>query len=87
MSSQQYSGDFVMDDVTVISSTGTSFNIQNLIIELNVYENIRLPWLSGNILIEDTTGVVEKAPIIGQERILFSVASSKDHEKIDFRTI
>ena len=84
MSSQQYSGDFVMDDVTVISSTGTSFNIQNLIIELNVYENIRLPWLSGNILIEDTTGVVEKAPIIGQERILFSVASSKDHEKIDF---
>ena len=84
MASPQYSGDFVMDDVTIISSAGVSYNIQTLIIEINVYESIKTPWLSGTILIEDTTGLVETAPIIGQERVLFSFATSKDHDKIDF---
>ena len=84
MASQQQVGDFYMDDVVILSSTGTSYNIQSQIIEINIYESIRTNTMSGNIVIEDGTGMIEKAPIIGQERIMFSVSSSKDHDKIDF---
>ena len=35
--------------------------------ELNFYEDIYSPVLSGDITITDTTGIVESFPIIGEE--------------------
>ena len=82
----QHAGDYIMDDVVILSNTGETHNIQNQIMEVNIFESIRRPVMSGSLMIEDGTALIETAPIVGQERIMFSLTSSKDHEMIDFKT-
>lgn len=81
---QQDGGDYIMDDIVIRTNSGESYNINNLVIELNIYESIIKPCMSGNVLIEDGTGLIESGPIVGQEHIMFSLASSTDHDIIDF---
>ena len=82
----QHAGDYIMDDVVILANTGQTYNIQNQILELNIFESIRRPVMSGSLMIEDGTSLIETAPIVGQERIMFSLATSKDHEILDFKT-
>ena len=81
---QQNAGDFIMDDVVILANTGITYNVQNQIMELNIFESIRKSVMSGSLLIEDGTSLIETAPIVGQERIMFSLASSSSSEIIDF---
>ena len=82
---QQHAGDFIMDDVVILANTGITYNVQNQIMELNIFESIRKSVMSGSLLIEDGTSLIETAPIVGQERIMFSLASSSSSEIIDFK--
>ena len=49
------------DNANFIDLTTSNWN------ELNFYEDIYSPVLSGDITITDTTGIVESFPIIGEE--------------------
>ena len=71
----QHAGDYIMDDVVILSNTGETHNIQNQIMEVNIFESIRRPVMSGSLMIEDGTALIETAPIVGQERIMFSLTS------------
>ena len=79
----QYAGDFALDGILLIGSSGVSLEIQGLVQEINIYENIESPFLSGNLLIKDATGLAEIMPLIGQERLVFSIRTP-GRRKIDF---
>ena len=79
----QHPGDFILDGVVVIGSSGAVVDITKLLDELNIFQNIETPYMSGNILIKDGAGLAEVLPFIGQERLLFSLRTP-GRQKIDF---
>ena len=47
---------FKINEITIVSKIG-SFDITNLFIELNIYDSLFMPVMSGNILITDSFGL------------------------------
>ena len=47
----QKAGDFILDGVLIVGSSGARINIADQVQELNIYESIDTPYISGNILL------------------------------------
>ena len=69
----QHPGDFLLDGVLIVGSSGVEVEVTELLKELNIFQSIDSPFMSGNIMIEDGSGLAEVLPFIGQERIIFSL--------------
>ena len=79
----QHPGDFILDGMLIVGSSGISVEISKLLQELNIFQNIDDPYMSGSILIKDGAGLAEVLPFMGQERLVFSVRTP-GRQKIDF---
>ena len=79
----QHPGDFLLDGVLIVGSSGVEVEVTELLKELNIFQSLDSPFMSGNIMIEDGSGLAEVLPFIGQERIIFSLRTP-GRQKIDF---
>ena len=79
----QHPGDFLLDGVLIVGSSGVEVEVTELLKELNIYQSIDSPFMSGNVMIEDPSGLAEVLPFIGQERIIFSLRTP-GRSAIDF---
>ena len=60
-------GDFQLATATIITSAGLEINIKPNIVQLTLFEDCQRNSISGEIMIQDSAGYVNEAPIIGQE--------------------
>ena len=79
----QHPGDYIIDGMVVIGSSGVPVEISKLLQELNIFQNIGTPFMSGSILIKDGAGLAEVLPFMGQERLIFSLRTP-GRQKVDF---
>ena len=79
----QTPGDFFIDGVMIVGSSGARINVTDQVRELNIYQDIDSPYMSGSILLADSMGVAELLPFLGQERLLFSL-KTPTKRAIDF---
>ena len=77
-------GDFFIDGILIVGSSGARINVTDQVRELNIYQNLNTPYMSGNLLLADSQGVAEMLPLLGQERLLFSLRTPEHEGKIDF---
>jgi len=70
---------FKINEITIVSKIG-SFDITNLFIELNIYDSLFMPVMSGNILMTDSLGLSSKLLFDGSEVILIDIAKDNDSE-------
>ena len=68
-----YPGQFELDGVLVIGSSGVRKEISALITEINIYQSLDSPYMSGHLMINDSDDVSSTLPFIGNERLLFKV--------------
>ena len=80
----QKAGDFILDGVLIVGSSGARINIADQVQELNIYESIDTPYISGNILLQDSSGIAESLPLLGQERLLFKLRTPSHEGSINF---
>ena len=80
----QKAGDFILDGVMIVGSSGARLNIMDQVQEFHIYQSIDTPYISGNIMISDSAGIAEVLPLLGQERLLFSLRTPEHEGKIDF---
>ena len=80
----QAAGDYDLDGALIIGSSGRRINIINQLRELNIYQSIDSPFMSGNIVLADSAGVAELLPILGQERLLFSLRTPGHQDSVNF---
>lgn len=65
-----HSTDYLVKEIILYSlDSGQGVEISALMVELNLYDSIFTPTISGNIIIEDSLGLIEKLPIVGNESI------------------
>ena len=80
----QFAGDYTLDGVLIVGSSGWKINVLSQIQELNIYQSLDAPYMSGNIMIADSEGVAEKLPFLGQERLLFMLQTPSHGGTINF---
>ena len=80
----QHPGDYDLDGVLIIGSSGQPISVTNQVKELNIYQSIDTPYMSGNLILGDGSGVAEVLPLMGQERMLFSLRTPGHEGTIDF---
>ena len=68
-----YPGQFELDGVLVIGSSGARKEISALITEINIYQSLDSPYMSGHLMINDSDDISSTLPFIGNERLLFKV--------------
>ena len=77
----QYAGEYLLEECSIISTSGKVYNIFDLIEEINIFENIFSAQVTGNIIISDTTNIIMNAPIIGEERLLLKLMTPQENPK------
>ena len=80
----QHPGDYDLDGVLIVGSSGQPISVTKQVKELNIYQSIDTPYMSGNIILGDGSGVAEILPLMGQERMLFSLRTPGHEGTIDF---
>lgn len=58
-----------IQNITISSFDGNSFDISDLVVELNIFEDLFSNTLSASIIMTDSSGVLSNLPVIGQEMI------------------
>lgn len=71
-----YAGSSSIESVVITNNTGDHLDITDLVLEINVYEDMFTNFMSGNLVIADAVGLLSTLPIIGQEKVAFSIMSS-----------
>ena len=69
----QFAGEFLIEECKIVSTTGKTYDIVELVEEINVFENIYTASVSGDIVIKDTTNIIQNFPIIGEERLVLKL--------------
>jgi len=84
-------GAFKLGGVNLISyssfdgdGTPKRLDIRNLLVELNIYEDINSPFLSGDLTLIDGTNAIQELPITGFERLEFFLRSPNTDKGFDF---
>jgi len=84
-------GDYLLSDVVLISyrsekgdNTPISISVRSLVTELNIYESIHNKSLSGNIVLLDAQNVIAALPLVGFERIEFTLFTPSISRGFDF---
>ena len=76
-------GDYDLGQVAILGSSNNIINITEQVQELNIFQSLDSPFMSGNLLVNDASGVGSIAPILGQERLLFTLKTPSRYP-IDF---
>jgi hypothetical protein len=62
-------GDIVWDICRITNVAGTSINIDEMMVEMEIYENLFSHFISGKVYMVDTKNLIDTFPIIGQEEL------------------
>lgn len=71
-------GSYKFTDCSLISQKGAKLNISDIFLELNIYENLLAPVVSGDITLVDTLGLYNNFPIVGSEKFNLNFNSQHD---------
>ena len=85
MTGIQYAGEYSLKEMKILTSAGAVFDIKNMVQEIEIFEDLNSPSLTGNITILDIDNVMENAPIIGQEYMSLKISTpTLEEESFDF---
>ena len=83
----QGAGNFVVDKIELITSTGLNINLLPNVVKITLFENIEQSCLTGTITIQDSINLSSYGPIIGQEFLSLKIRTpsvQEDDGIIDF---
>lgn len=77
----KFAGDFELIDVKIGSARGLIVDVYNFVLDINVYEDMFSPTLSGNITLNDAQDLVNLMPFIGEEKLLLTFKTPSMSDK------
>ena len=73
-----YPQDFDLESVDIITDYGDTFKLKHLVVELSFFEDIYSFACSGNVVLRDAVGIIEKLRLDGSEFIQIIYGKSKN---------
>ena len=78
-SNQEINAEFLIRKIIIEKqSLNTEFNITSVINEVNIYEHVDKPYLTGQVVFADTNRILETAEISGTELVTIEISSTLD---------
>lgn len=77
----KFAGDFELIDVKVGSARGLIVDVYNFVLDINIYEDMFSPTLSGNITLNDAQDLINLMPFIGEEKLLITFKTPSMSDK------
>lgn len=71
--SNNKAGGVEITECTLISRTNVEYNLKNIVIEINIFEDMYQPCLAGNVVISDGMDLINTLPIVGEELIRIKI--------------
>jgi hypothetical protein len=65
--------DYKLSALVIVTSTGQSVNIKNIMLELNLYEDIFSPVMTGSVTLGDAGDIISSYNLHGNEYILINI--------------
>ena len=75
MAQLQYAGEFTLEHLELISSSGVAVNLITSCLEINIMEDITVHSLSGQLVVADTNDLRQNMPLLGQEQLLMKIST------------
>ena len=72
---------FEINELSIITKLGT-FDITSIFEELNIFDSLLMPCMSGNILISDSIGLTQRLLFDGSEYIRINISKSEDNAQV-----
>ena len=66
-SSIQYAGEFLVEEIKLLTVAGSILDIKEMVNAINIYEDLLSNSISGDITFTDSTNLINQAPIVGEE--------------------
>src|ERR1017187_10818049 len=67
------SSDYVLNQLTIVTSSGQTIDVQNIMLELDLYEDIFAPTMSGSIRLGDAADIISSLSLHGNEFLLLNI--------------
>lgn len=80
----KFAGDVDVSDVKIGSANGVVLDVYNLMTEINIYEDIASPAVSGDITLNDSLDMANIFPLIGEEKIFIRFKTPGFAENAEF---
>ena len=81
----KYAGEYEVKEIMIHTSSGSTIDISNAAVGIDIYESMFTTSLSGTITIIDVDDLATNGPIIGQEYLSLKLTTpGLDKEEIDF---
>ena len=68
---------FKIKDISIISKFG-KFDVSSLFVELNIFDSILMPCMSGNIALKDSVGLSKRLLFDGSEYLIVNINKSNE---------
>jgi len=83
----KFAGEVAISDIKIVGANGVLLDVYNLMTELNIYEDITAPAVSGDITLMDTLDLTNLFPLIGEEKILVTFKTPGFDDSAQFAMI
>ena len=84
----QHAGQYIIEDLRLVTTTGLEVNLINSVIGITLYEDIFSMTVTGTIAIQDSANLASHGPLLGQEYLHLKIRTpfvNKDKSNvIDF---
>jgi hypothetical protein len=77
----KFAGDYKLHDVKIGSARGEIYDVFNFVIDINIYEDIYSPTMSGNLTLNDAQDLINLLPMIGEEKLLITFQTAGTSEQ------
>ena len=76
----RYAGDYEVLEMKLHTTTGKVFDLEQIYVSVDIYEDIMSSAVTGTITFKDTNNLISIAPIIGQEQLYLKLKTPQQAE-------
>jgi hypothetical protein len=76
---------FKIEDLSVVTKTGEAIDISNIYEEINIFDSLLTPVITGKILVRDSIGLSGKLFFDGSESILITITKSEESSIAEYK--
>lgn len=78
-------GDIKINSAIILNNQGQGINISLMLTQINLYESLNHSFVTGDITISDSLGLIESMPLIGEEQLYLDVETPGFPDMPNFR--
>ena len=78
----RFAGDVDIERVEIVSSAGRGVEVTNMVAEIQIFEDIFAPCVTGTVTITDSIDLVNVFPFVGEEKIILRIRTPSIPDKM-----